>query len=298
MKLTGSDLRALGIFDAVVRHRGFAAAQAELNISQPTISNHITALEQRLGVRLCQRGHSGFKLTEKGAMVHAAAARLLRTHDDFAFEVEELKGHLVGELKIGIVDSIATDERSKLHEAIGLFQQRSNDVTLHLYQETPQEMQRKLIDGDLHMGVGSFPHKISGLDYRPLYEEKHGLYCAEGHRLFDVPDAALDADRLRQEQIVSRGYWRDEYRKNLGFNNVAAVVYQIEPQLILVRSGHYVGFLPDHLAQWWVDAGKLRCLAPDRVSYTCEFSLALRKGYRKTRVIGTFLEDITEAYGV
>lgn len=33
MQLAGTDLRVLRVFDAVVRHGGFAAAQAELNVS-------------------------------------------------------------------------------------------------------------------------------------------------------------------------------------------------------------------------------------------------------------------------
>ncbi len=56
MKLEGTDICILRVFDTVVRNGGFAATQAELNLSQPTISNHIAAVEQRLGVRLCQRG--------------------------------------------------------------------------------------------------------------------------------------------------------------------------------------------------------------------------------------------------
>ena len=296
MQLAGTDLRILRVFDAVVRHGGFAAAQAELNISQPTISNHITALEQRLGVRLCQRGRSGFRLTEKGEIVFAATQRLLRTHDDFTAEVVALKGHMVGELKVGLVDSIVTDPNSKLHTAIGLFQKRSNDVTFHLHQETPQQLQKRVLDGELHMGIGSFPHKVTGLDYNSLYQETHGLYCSNGHRLFDVPEARLDSAELRNERIVSRGYWRDEYRKNLGFNNVAAVVYQIEPQLILVLSGQYVGFLPDHFAERWVENGTLRRLGAKTISYVCVFDLIIKKGYRTTQVVETFLEDIREAY--
>jgi len=62
MRLSGTDFRLLKVFDAVVRHGGFAAAQTELNVGLSTISNHITALEQRLGFSLCQRGRGGFKL--------------------------------------------------------------------------------------------------------------------------------------------------------------------------------------------------------------------------------------------
>lgn len=296
MQLAGTDFRALRVFDAVVRHGGFAAAQAELNISQPTISNHITALEQRLGVRLCQRGRSGFRLTEKGEIVFAATQRLLRTHDDFTAEVGALKGHMVGELKVGLVDSITTDPNSKLHTAIRIFQKRSNEVTLHLHQETPQELQKRVLDGELHLGIGSFPHKITGLDYTPLYQETHGLYCSFEHELFNIPESKLDIADLRRGRIVSRGYWRDEIRKNLGFDNVAAIVYQIEPQLILVMSGQYISFLPDHFAQRWVDEGILRRLGAKTISYVCGFDLIVKQGYRTTQVVETFLGDIRDAY--
>ena len=297
MQLAGTDLRVLRVFDAVVRHGGFAAAQAELNVSQPTISNHITALEQRLGVSVCQRGRTGFRLTEKGEMVFAATQRLLQALDDFSEEVGSLKGQLAGDLKVGVVDCIATDPNCRLQEVISRFSARPNEVTLCLSQEFPQNLQEKVLKGDLHIGIGSFPHKIKGLDYTPLYEETHGLYCGRGHHLFDVEDRELDMEGLRNEPIVSRAYWRDEHRKSLGFNNVAAVVYQIEPQLISVMSGRYIGFLPEHYARAWVESGALRRLSSEAVLYVCVFDMILRSGYRQTQVVETFAGDLRSAYG-
>lgn len=297
MQLAGTDLRILRVFDAVVRHGGFAAAQAELNISQPTISNHITALEQRLGVSLCQRGRSGFQLTEKGEMVFAATQRLLRALEDFSEEVGALKGHLAGQLRIGLVDCIATDSSSRLHDAIGRFLARPNDVTLHLHQEIPQVLQEKVLKGEYHLGIGSFPHKIKGLEYTPLYREEHGLYCGRGHSFFDIAEPELDMARLRDAPVVSRGYWRDEHRKTLGFDNVAAVAHQMEPQLVSILSGRYIGFLPMHYARWWVERGELRRLGAGDILYVCIFDLILRKGYRRTQVVETFAGDLRDAYG-
>ena len=104
-------------------------------------------------------------------------------------------------------------------------------------------------------------------------------------------------ESLRNEPIVSRAYWRDEHRKSLGFNNVAAVVYQIEPQLISVMSGRYVGFLPEHYARSWVESGALRRLASGAVLYVCVFDMILRSGYRQTQVVETFAGDLRSAYG-
>ncbi len=64
--LSEGDLRLLRVFAKVVEAGGFSAAQIELNVSQSTISTHMTALEQRLGVRLCERGRAGFQPHRKG----------------------------------------------------------------------------------------------------------------------------------------------------------------------------------------------------------------------------------------
>ncbi|MDE0305185.1 MAG: LysR family transcriptional regulator [Albidovulum sp.] len=298
MRISGSDLRALRVFDALARHGGFSAAQSELNISQPTISNHLTALELRLGVKLCQRGRQGFRLTEKGEMVYAATQRLLQSHDDFSTEVGALRGRLAGKLKIGLVDCVATDPNSRLQEVMDLFQAKPNDVTLQLHQEFPQVLQRMVLESELHLAIGSFPIKAQGLSYTPLYEETHGLFCGRGHRLFAVPDDEIEIGSLKDEPVVIRGYWRNEYRRNLGFNRVAAIVYQIEPQLIAILSGRYIGFLPLHYAAKWVDDGQLRRLRADEIQYSCVFDLIRRRGQRPTQVVDSFVRNLRTVYGL
>lgn len=296
MKLSGSDLTLIRVFDAVVRHGGFAAAQAELNVSQSTISNHITALEQRLGARLCQRGRGGFSLTEKGEVVHRAAKRLFGALDEFSSETSTLKGRLMGELRVGLVDAIATDPTCQLDRAIASFKQRPNEVNVTLLQEAPQALQQKLLSGDLQIGIGSFPNKVSGLSYEPLYEERHSLYCGHGHVFFDMPTRKLTREVLQTAEFVNRGYWREEFQNELGFRNVTATVFQIEPQLMLIRSGKMIGFLPDHYAAPWVEKGVLRRIVGDGMSYKCVFDLILKKGSRPTQVVETFLQDLRNSH--
>src|SRR5919106_816177 len=65
--------RLLRIFATVVDGKGFAAAPTELNLSAPSISRYIAALEWRLGVRPCTRGRGGFAVTDKGAIIYREA---------------------------------------------------------------------------------------------------------------------------------------------------------------------------------------------------------------------------------
>ncbi|WP_346911791.1 LysR family transcriptional regulator [uncultured Roseibium sp.] len=129
MRFSGSDLRLLQVFEAVARHGAFSAAEAELNISASTISNHMTALEERLGVKLCQRGRTGFRLTEKGQIVLDSARRLFKAIGDFDAEIGALRGTLTGELRIGLVDSMVTDPSSRISEAIAAFGKREGSVS-------------------------------------------------------------------------------------------------------------------------------------------------------------------------
>lgn len=295
MRLAGSDLRLLQVFEAVARHGAFSAAEAELNIGTSTISNHMTALEGRLGVKLCQRGRSGFRLTEKGENVLSSAQRLFKAIGDFDAEIGGLKGPLSGDLRIGLVDSIATDPNSKVSDGISTFRKRSGAVTLTLMQDRPQDLQQKVHDGEYHCGIGSFPHLISGLDAIPLYEERHFLYAAQSHALVAGAET-VTTEVLVNHPFIRRGYWRASDEKRLLLGPAEATVHQIEPQLMLIRSGQYLGFLPEHYARAWVVAGELSALLPETLNYTCTFSLITRKGYRKTETLRVFLQDLLDAH--
>jgi DNA-binding transcriptional LysR family regulator len=79
-QVSDADLRILRIFRTVVECGGFSAAEVELNISRAAISIAISDLETRLGFRLCQRGRSGFSLTNEGSQVYDFTLQLLSSH--------------------------------------------------------------------------------------------------------------------------------------------------------------------------------------------------------------------------
>ncbi|MFE0753025.1 LysR family transcriptional regulator [Inquilinus sp. NPDC058860] len=288
------ELRLLRIFVTVADAGGFAAAQAALNLGASTVSTQMAQLERRLGARLCERGRSGFWLTEKGRTVYDAARRLLDAVEAFRGEASTLDARLAGDLRVGFLDATAGDPGAPVIPALRRFGGRDHRVHLHLTVDTPPMLEKLLLDGRLDLAVGSFPRRVPGLTYTPLYPERHRFYCGAGHRLFDAPDTLDLLAEIRRERLITRGYWNlsDLTRLGLSEASAAATVDAMEAQAILVLSGGYLGFLPVHYAAGWVAEGRLRALLPEILQYDAPFEIVTRKGVTVSRAAQMLIQDL------
>ncbi|MGU7782149.1 LysR family transcriptional regulator [Burkholderia sp. PU8-34] len=292
-QLQDVDLKLLRIFMTIVKCGGFAAAQAALNVSQSTISEQMTSLETRLGVKLCERGRSGFRLTEHGVATYESAQRLLLAVETFCMDTHALKQRISGTLYLGIIDNTVTDTDSMLPRTLRQFVSRGHDVQLDIYIGTPAELEERVLDGRLHVAIGHFPLTVAGLSYTQLYEEPDGLYCSRYHPLFSS-DAAGDEliSAIRQSQVVARGFLQQRDLQLLKSGSAAATVDNIEAQAILILTGAYIGFLPKHYAQHWVDADQMRQIASERLGSTWPFSSITKRGAAQPTVLRAFMDDL------
>ena len=67
---------------------------------------------------------------------------------------------------------------------------------------------------------------------------------------------------------------------------------------MLVRSGGYVGFLPDHYAAIFVDQGEMRRVALPELGYTVDFVAVSRPASSASRLAQTFLQTLAQVHGV
>ncbi|MBS7661281.1 LysR family transcriptional regulator [Pseudomonas lalucatii] len=286
------DLKLLRIFVSVVRHQGFAAAQQELNLSTSAISTYMSQLEGQLGITLCHRGRGGFSLTSKGELFYQETLRLLGQLEGFERYAAELKGELRGTLNLGVLDTTVSDPALPLAEVIGAYSQEHPAVHLHLSVMSPYELQLAVLENRLDLAISACPTRMNGLVYQPLYREQHWLYCSDRHPLF--PERRIPEEVVTQQRMVGRGYWSQSELARHGFKHSAATVESMEAQLILVLSGAYIGYLPEHYTQHWVGQGRLRVLLPTVFGYQAPFSLILRRGRSREPLIQTF-RDLLKA---
>jgi DNA-binding transcriptional LysR family regulator len=262
-RVTDVDLRLLRIFQTVVDCGGFSAAEIDLGIGRSTISTHIAELEARLATRLCQRGRSGFALTASGKKIYDASLDLMRSLDAFRNEVNTTRDAMTGDLNIGLVDNIIWDTEAKLDKVFAEFSRVASQVDLTLYVLSPDEIERRLVDGRLHIGIGPVMHEVASLYYEHLFDEVSYLYCGRDHPLFARQDSTITTADLVHSQYVKKGYTVcDDLQQANVVMGKRVVGYHIEAFALLILSGRYIGFLPEHYADVWESKGQIRRLLP------------------------------------
>jgi DNA-binding transcriptional LysR family regulator len=291
--MDNTDIRLIRIFIRVVEAGGLSAAQADLNLSLPTISEKISALEQRLGVTLCKRGRGGFQLTDNGRSVFDECQRLFGSLDQFSRKVAGLKSNLSGTLSVGLVDNTITDPVSPIAPTISKLAEVAPLLHLSVETRSPGELLRDVVARKLDLAVGSFPRMALGLAYIDLYEETQNFYCGAGHPLFSLADEDIGIDQVRTHRIIGRSYWAARDIKIFAIASPHATVSNMEAEAYLILSGSYLGYLPDHFAAPFVQAGRMRLIRPNLFSYKAKFQLATLEDWKSRPIVKTFVDLIS-----
>lgn len=290
------DLRLLRIFSTVVKCGGFTAAQAELNMSQSNISTHISGLEKRLGYRVCERGKGGFRLTEKGERILQASKALFDAVDIFRDQAQNLSGRLVGDLYLGLADNIATLSTARIDAAIARFYQRDHDMQLHIFVNSPTELEMAVIDGHLDLAISYFSRPLPTLAYQPLYVEEVGVFCGSRHPLFNVADPGMDA--LKASDWIKHGFLPVNQVLPITPSRASATAHHMEAVVHAVLAGTHLGYLPTHYAQPWVNSGQMRALHAETLRYEVPHSMITPIGRPQSEAVDAFIKDLLTEHSV
>jgi len=297
-QLGDADLRLLRMFKSVVECGGMAAAELELNIALSTISRHLRNLETRLGLVLCRRGRSGFALTPEGEQVYEAALGVLSATDAFRTRLHDIHRRLGGDLHIAIFEKTATNPQARIAQAIARFQQQVPSARLHLHVGSIGTIERGVIDGQFQLGIIPEHRSSDLLSYQDLFGETMLLYAGPGHPWFGQARSGLGWDELRQQPLAALGYHSPNmelaHRHRL---ERSATASDQESVATFILSGGFVGFLPDHYAEAFVRAGRMRAVAPATLRYSCRFLAISRQSPKSSRLTQAFHQTLCDCHG-
>lgn len=289
------DIRLLRVFVVVAECNGIAASELELNIGKSTISRHISDLEKRIGLRLCNRGPSGFSLTGEGRQVLEHTQHLLMQIDDFQSQIDSIQRNLKGTIRLGIFDQSSTNPNGRLDRAIAKFDVIAPEVAINISLDTPSSLEAGVISGALELAVVPDYQPSSALAYMPLYTERMTLFCGRDHPLYGIENTKnLD---LQAFKYAGYGFNSPNMRagNDLGVKR-AAQVKDEEALVLLIQSGRYLGYLANHVAEGLGIRDNVWPILPKKTSYTVRFAAAVRRRPKPDRKTAAFLECLTAAH--
>jgi LysR family transcriptional regulator, transcriptional activator for bauABCD operon len=285
------DLRLIRVFLAVVDAGGISAAQATLNLGQSTISTHLATLEARLGFRLCDRGRSGFRLTPKGTKFVYSARQLLNTMNEFSVAVRNMDRKLVGTLSIGIIDHLPLGQTARISAAIAQFGKRDQAVKCSIVVQSPRDLEEGLLNANIQLAIGYFWHRVPSLEYKHIFFEHQIACCGRRHPLFGRAGKAGREEAAKYEWAW-RSYRLPEAQLFIVPQRITAVADDMGAVAVLVMSGRYLAYLPDHFAEPFIKEKLLAALNPSVLSYDVPFQRVTQRRSSRNEVLRAFLEDL------
>lgn len=297
MNLSDVDIRLLRVFRTVAETGGFSQAAVMLNVGTSTISTHMADLERRLGFRLCDRGRSGFALTQKGERTLELSSSLSSALDDFTAAVGNLEGKITGKLHIGLIDYMTSVPGFRIADVMHKFSQSAPEATLNLQVLPKSDLISAIVDARIHIGIG--PNRVANvaLQFEPFLDEVLQLYCGARHPFYDRDLNDETYQSVHSQKFVGNrleGSANDTRRWSVAGDAYGS---NLEIIAILILSGEYLGFLPTHFARHWIDTGEMQTVRSDLFSVPQDLPIVTRHAGRRTAPLVEFMRLLKDECG-
>jgi DNA-binding transcriptional LysR family regulator len=167
-------LTSLTAFVRVVDSGGFSAAGRRLNMSTTMVSNHIQALEDRLGARLLNRTTRKVSLTEVGRAYYDRCVQILADIEQADDIAGALQSTPRGTLRIYTATHIVPFVAPVVAEFLAAYPDVKGDLTMG-------ERAIDMVDEGFDVAIRLTPPPDSSLIVRSLATWRHVLCCSHAY---------------------------------------------------------------------------------------------------------------------
>jgi hypothetical protein len=81
----------------------------------------------------------------------------------------------------------------------------------------------------------------------------------------------------------------------VGHPRAGGSVKEMEAQVMMILSNRFIGFLPCHIGDRWVDEGQMRCLKHQAYEFESPHFVAHRRNDASTDLIQAFLLEVKKS---
>lgn len=246
----------------VAQYRSISKAADALYLSQPTLSGHISKLENQLGCKLFDRSTLPLKLTYEGELFMDYALKILDLEKALTYKMQSSKKAESGRITLGIPPCYGANI---LPQVLPVFKSRFPHIEIQLVEESSAALEDLLEKRLIDFAIVNLPISSKNLLYETLLID-HVLLAIPNEFLQDMPSTCyplskhtlLDSIDLKTYRnapflLLKPGH-RVEYisRKILEEEHISPNVYikssSIDTLCEFCQLGHGIAFVPQNIA--------------------------------------------------
>lgn len=167
------------VFCQVGKSKSFSKASKELYMTQPAVSQAIMQLEGELDIRLFNRTSKGVTLTNEGSLLYEyvnSAINLINVGEEKILEFKDLT---IGELKIGVGDTIS---KYFLLPYLEEFHNRYPNLKFKIINGTTLELCSLIKSGEIDIAICNLPIDDPSLEFITCGEVRDIFVCGEKYK--------------------------------------------------------------------------------------------------------------------
>ncbi|MBI5441407.1 MAG: LysR family transcriptional regulator [Deltaproteobacteria bacterium] len=296
------NLKQLEVFLAVVEHGSFSAGARESYVTQSTVSQHVAALEEELGVRLLERSRNGIALTEAGKILKRHARQVLGDIQAAHEAIRRFRGIEKATLRV----AASTIPGGYLIPAVLVTMcERFPDLSVALLQGDSRDTIDRVASQEAELGVVGNRFEERGLTYVPVGNDEICLVVSRGHAWADRASVAL-ADfpgapfvvrepgsgtaKTVAEALTAAGV-------NTGGLRIRAHMGSNEAVKAAVMAGLGLSFLSEAAVRREVERGDLSIVPVEGLRISRRFHLVRRTGRELSPAATAFWDLMVITYG-
>jgi DNA-binding transcriptional LysR family regulator len=239
----------LNVYLVAAETLNFTQAAQILQMTQPSVSQHIQALEEHFGVELFIRSGRSLELTDAGKELIPLAREFIYLSTHIEEMMASIKGDVCGHLQLSCSTTVG---RYILPNILSAFSKSYPQVRSTCQITSQSRALQLLCEGKVHLAMTSSPEMIKDAEYRHLVTDQILLITHSDHPW--AKSGVIDPTELYKAVFVLPEERSECHRAvQEALSGIGVSIYQLNSPIILgnaesialaVQQGLGVGFVP------------------------------------------------------
>ncbi len=235
------DFKQIEAFVNVVRYKSFSKAADAMFFTQPTISTHVSNLENELGVKLLDRKGRKIEMTQQGSVFYKFAVDMVNAREKAVLAMDRVGEDIQGilEIQTSSIPGVAF-----LPEVLSEFRQIHTNTRFYVTLSDTQNVMDNLAERVGEIGFVGSKSNTASFDYTKVFTDKVVLLAPKSYNLkskvnldeilglpFVWRESGSATRRSFEEAALALGHDKSDFDIAGLFNDIDSIVRSVETGL-------------------------------------------------------------------